>query len=466
MKKCIIIIFCLIGNQLFCQLNEENVKDYFFSKITELEKIEGIYTINKVEISNSIPNCEKIDVYLNEKISIIRQGENYLVTSLKNGRQIGKINLKYNYGHIGTFVTNGYSEYPDCDIRELFWYAEFSNIRSIYPMLPENIKQAIYEINRKCICPNYLSNSYLCNTKLTYILDKIFPNRNEPPPNQISTGTGVIISKLGYILTNKHVVEKQQYVWNEYPGKWEIGEKINYNLKTPNRLYPNISTDIKAFINGQEYELTPVVLLDGHEVNLGVGKNSSDNYMPYTLSEDLIILKILNPPILQNAVVFDTNYLKLGTEIYSLGFPLSSSLGSRLIFSNGYYSNSNFDYDIFNLGLNPGNSGGGIFNKKSGNLVGIATARPNDENIGVKTEGLAFSTRLNFLARILKNPTTFLGDTHMKSSVDSYGNTVYFWKMDSISEFKNIGLKIKDTKYKPILSLDNNQKSTVSLIAY
>ncbi len=150
-------------------------------------------------------------------------------------------------------------------------------------------------------------------------------------------GSGVIIDKKGYILTNNHVIEKAN------------------KLKVT-------TTD------GNMYE--------GNVV--GVDKQT-----------DLAIIKIDSKDALSSAVLGNSDMLKIGQIVIAIGNPFGldggpsvtagiiSSLTRRLRFENGVMELIQTDASI-----NPGNSGGPLVNT-NGEVIGINTAKiPYAQGIG------------------------------------------------------------------------------------
>ena len=150
-------------------------------------------------------------------------------------------------------------------------------------------------------------------------------------------GSGVIIDKKGYILTNNHVIEKAN------------------KLKVT-------TTD------GNMYE--------GNVV--GADKQT-----------DLAIIKIDSKDALSSAVLGNSDMLKIGQIVIAIGNPFGldggpsvtagiiSSLTRRLRFENGVMELIQTDASI-----NPGNSGGPLVNT-NGEVIGINTAKiPYAQGIG------------------------------------------------------------------------------------
>lgn len=150
-------------------------------------------------------------------------------------------------------------------------------------------------------------------------------------------GSGVIIDKKGYILTNNHVIEKANKL----------------RVTTP---------------DGSVY--------DGSIVG-------SDKYT------DLAIIKIASADAFSHAVLGDSDDLKIGQIVIAIGNPFGleggpsvtagiiSSLNRRLRFES-----STMELIQTDAAINPGNSGGPLVNTK-GQVIGINTAKmPYAQGIG------------------------------------------------------------------------------------
>lgn len=156
-------------------------------------------------------------------------------------------------------------------------------------------------------------------------------------------GSGVIITNDGYIVTNNHVID---------------------GAKTVN-----------------------VILSDGNMyVAEVIGKDAPT---------DLAVLKI-DAKDLTSAVFGDSDSLKVGETAIAIGNPLGTLGGSV---TNGIISALDREITVgnetmtllqTNAAVNPGNSGGGLFNIK-GELIGIVNAKSSGDDI----EGLGFAIPIN-----------------------------------------------------------------------
>ena len=167
-------------------------------------------------------------------------------------------------------------------------------------------------------------------------------------------GSGVIIDKKGYILTNNHVIEKAN------------------KLKVT-------TTD------GNMYE--------GNVV--GADKQT-----------DLAIIKIDSKDALSSAVLGNSDMLKIGQIVIAIGNPFGldggpsvtagiiSSLTRRLRFENGVMGLIQTDASI-----NPGNSGGPLVNT-NGEVIGINTAKIP------YAQGIGFAVPINIAKMIINDLIT------------------------------------------------------------
>ena len=158
-------------------------------------------------------------------------------------------------------------------------------------------------------------------------------------------GSGVVISQDGYIVTNNHVI------YNSSSSK--VADTIKIRLRS-----------------GAEYEAKLV------------GRDADS---------DLAVLKIEATDLVA-AVWGDSSKLVVGQDIVVVGNPLGE-LGGTV--TNGIISATSREVQVENVkmtliqtnaAVNPGNSGGGMFNEK-GELIGIINAKSS----GTGVEGLGFA---------------------------------------------------------------------------
>lgn len=160
-----------------------------------------------------------------------------------------------------------------------------------------------------------------------------------PPGSTGKTGTGFIIDESGIILTAYHVVEN--------------------------------ATDIKAR------------LYDGSLINLEL--------KAFARANDIAIL--IAKQQLQGALsIARSGDLRVGEEVYTIGYPVISVLGEEPKYSNGTISSLSGiqgDYSLLQISVpvHPGNSGGPLCNM-NGEVVGIVTSTAAVEYFYGKTRTL------------------------------------------------------------------------------
>jgi serine protease Do len=164
--------------------------------------------------------------------------------------------------------------------------------------------------------------------------------RNQQMPRIQGAGSGVIISKNGYVLTNNHVIE----------GAKDVTVTLSDHK------------EYKARIVGRD---------------------------PKT---DLAVLKIEGGGTFPAATLGDSDNLKVGDWVIAIGNPfgLNNTVTSGIVSAKGRVIGAG-PYDNFiqtDASINPGNSGGPLFNMK-GEVVGINTA------IISQGQGIGFAIPVN-----------------------------------------------------------------------
>lgn len=176
--------------------------------------------------------------------------------------------------------------------------------------------------------------------------DRFFGNSPQQEHKQRSLGSGFIIDKDGFIVTNNHVVEN--------------ADKIKVKLK-----------------NGKEFDA---------EI---VGKD------PKT---DLALIKIESTEDLPSLKAGDSDKLKVGEWVVAIGSPfgLEQTVTAGIVSAKGRVIGSG-PYDDFiqtDASINPGNSGGPLLNM-DGEVIGINTA------IVASGQGIGFAIPINLAKRIV-----------------------------------------------------------------
>lgn len=193
-----------------------------------------------------------------------------------------------------------------------------------------------------------------CQIKTTYTTGYFF--FGESSAYSTASGSGVIISEDGYIVTNNHVVEN---------------------------VVDNQAVKVKLY-DGQEY--TARIVGTDSRTDLAVLKIEANN-LPYS-------------------TFVDSSELVMGEEVLAIGNPL----GLGVSCSNGiisalekeiYINNVYLTVIQTNAAVNAGNSGGGLFDL-NGNIVGIVNAKKTAELTETTVEGMGFAIPANTVTRIVK----------------------------------------------------------------
>ena len=200
-------------------------------------------------------------------------------------------------------------------------------------------------------------------------------------------GSGVILSEDGYIITNAHVI-------------------MDENMRNP------ADTITVRLTDGTEYRAAIV------------------NYDAY---EDIALLKI-EADGLTPVHIGDSDELVVGEEVLVVGNPLGELGGSV---TNGIISATEREIEVedtamtllqTNAAVNPGNSGGGMFNLK-GELVGIVNAKSSGSGI----EGIGFAIPANHavsVAEKLMDSDYVPEEKENRRDSRSKGNDLYDWYGD------------------------------------
>lgn len=195
--------------------------------------------------------------------------------------------------------------------------------------------EAVRKVEQK---QNLIINNMASSTEKKEPAPKVQPVRY--------AGTGFLVSSNGYIVTSHHVVRSADSVYVENP--------LLGSLKTS------------------------VVFSD--------------------VENDLAILRIENQAIKLPKLPYliKTDEASLGEDVFTLGFPREDVVFGEGSISalSGYRQNPN-SYQV-SVPVNPGNSGGPLFNAK-GDLVGIISG------IQTETSGAAFAIKSSILINVLEN---------------------------------------------------------------
>ncbi len=201
--------------------------------------------------------------------------------------------------------------------------------------------------------------SFKENVMKLYSIDKLEEQTYESYSNMIKSvnpsvvtikgskghGSGFLVSKEGYILTNYHVIENN------------TGIKVLFQMG---------------------FELPVEVLNYSEEFDLALLKVMGSGFKPLSLSE---------------------TQGELGDEVIAIGTPSSTDLSNTVtkgIISGKRTNENGIEYIQTDVSVSPGNSGGPLINNK-GLVVGIISQKL----VGLGTEGIAFAIPINLALKKL-----------------------------------------------------------------
>ena len=204
-----------------------------------------------------------------------------------------------------------------------------------------------------------------------------------------ATGTGIILSEDGYIITNAHVVQS------------EVKEYVN-NSTTPGfgNGY-NSYDDIFEYFFGNRGNSYRTTRKNADNVTIVLSNDENTEYEAEIIgadeNSDLAVLKIDASGLSLTAAEFgSSDDLTMGDKAIAIGYPLGLGLST----SEGIISglNRTLNVELSNGGtasmtliqtdaaINPGNSGGPLINEY-GQVVGITSSKLVDSSV----EGLGFA---------------------------------------------------------------------------
>ena len=257
-----------------------------------------------------------------------------------------------------------------------------------------------------------------------------FGNNSTTTSEAKASGSGIIISEDGYILTNNHVVDSKS-------------QSTYYDISEATAVKVTLSTGDK-----QTYD-----------ANI-VGKDSQT---------DLAVLKI-EATGLTKAEFADSDSVKIGEFSMAVGNPLA--LGTTI--TCGVVSAVNREVDDgegskfkciqTDAAINSGNSGGALVNSK-GQVIGVNTLKVSSTGV----EGIGFAIPINSTINVIEELKTYskvrrpyigIGGRNLTEDIAKAHNLVvgvYVSTVDQFSAAEKAGLKIGDV----ITAIDGTDVKTM-----
>ncbi len=175
--------------------------------------------------------------------------------------------------------------------------------------------------------------------------------------NSKASGSGFFITSGGIVATNAHVVEGSSNI--EITVSNEVG---NFTYKTK------------------------VLLIDAKNdvalLQIDDDKFKGLTSIPYGITENSDV----------------------GSKVFTIGYPLNDVMGSNFKVTDGIISSKSgiaddVRYYQISVPLQPGNSGGPLFNK-DGNIIGITSARLNSKAVGTQVENVNYAIKSSYLLNL------------------------------------------------------------------
>ncbi len=95
---------------------------------------------------------------------------------------------------------------------------------------------------------------------------------------------------------------------------------------------------------------------------------------------------------------------EVGSKVFTIGYPLNDVMGNNYKVTDGIISafsgvGDDIRYYQISVPLQPGNSGGPLFNKE-GNIIGITSAKLNSKSIGTSIENVNYAIKSSYLLNL------------------------------------------------------------------
>lgn len=201
---------------------------------------------------------------------------------------------------------------------------------------------------------------------------------------EAGTGTGIVISEDGYILTNCHVIRTT----------YKVPVSGGYDYSNP----------FSIFGGGYSYE-EKTADADKVTITLSDGSEHEAEIVGRDESTDLAILKIDVKGLIP-AVIGSSDDLEMGDKVLTLGYPAGMGLSASQGIVSGLEKEittelpsgkiANMTLIQTDAAINPGNSGGPLLNGR-GEVVGITSSKLSD----VKVEGIGFAIPIKIAMSIV-----------------------------------------------------------------
>lgn len=323
--------------------NPSKTPQFQFPEVEKLpeteESIKEYLFENKLDALEGIYKSYQTEGMPYYKIGIIKKGDNYKAIILESD---------YKYWKVG-------------EVKAVF---EQSSMKGIYSVKWYMGNKTPYEtfanMNNEALLSIELKDPKTGEKRQDKFI-KMFPAASSDATfkkdNSKASGSGFFLTTNGIIATNAHVVEGSSII--------EI----------------TVSDEVDVFTYKSK------VLLVDKKNDVALLQIDDDKFkwlskIPYAVTENS----------------------EVGSKVFTIGYPLNDVMGSNFKVTDGIISaNSGIGDDMryyqISVPLQPGNSGGPLFNKE-GNIIGITSAKLNENAVGTKIENVNYAIKSSYLLNL------------------------------------------------------------------
>jgi len=206
-------------------------------------------------------------------------------------------------------------------------------------------------------------------------------------------------------------------------------------------------------------------------------------------SNDLVLLKISDQGFSGFGTIpysISSSSAEVGEDIFVLGYPLTSTMGDEIKLTTGIISSkTGFQGDVslyqFSAPIQPGNSGGPLFDKK-GNIIGVVSAKhAGAENVGyaiksmylhnltescasssvIPTSNTVSTLSLTGKVKAEKNFVFFIECSSTTNSTSSTNNSSSSFNSSSSKVYNNPSITSKSANKLQVLSVTVSSNATI-----
>jgi S1-C subfamily serine protease len=326
-----------------CLNSEQAYEKYFKENITNLNPIEGIWSVTETDKIYDQTN-QLVGSQSNPQVGYVAiiKNDDYFFVCGTSGNLVGTEMKFYKTANSDIYLFNQYLKASHSTIKSNAVLTENSLLEFSYKMPDAELKRIFGKM--------YISG---ISEILEHKFIKTFPTANEYKASIPASGTGFAIASNGIVVTNHHVIN----------GATNIGIRgINGDFSK--------SYKAKVLIEDKNNDLAILQIDDINFSTLGT--------IPYVLPY---------------------KSCDVGSSIFCLGYPLVATMGDEVKLTNGIISSkSGFQGDVttyqISAPVQPGNSGGPLFDDK-GNLIGIINAKHLD------TENVSYAVKVSYLLNLI-----------------------------------------------------------------